>query len=114
MKRTFNIATNRIKAVTNFALETDISVDQAIQNALDDYLDIGYEKDFEEIYKKAIKLIQNYERTSASLLQRELQIGYARALRVLGLLEKDGYITKSSSSKLHEVIISNHNNGQEK
>ena len=60
------------------------------------------EKDL--LLPKAIKIIQEYERASASLLQRRLTIGYARAARLLDQLESEGVIGPAEGSKPREVL----------
>ena len=45
------------------------------------------------------------ERASASLLQRRLSVGYARAARLLDELEEKGIISEQIRSKAREVYI---------
>jgi hypothetical protein len=45
-----------------------------------------------------------HDKASASLLQRRLSIGYARAARLLDQLEAAGYVTPAEGSKPREVI----------
>ena len=53
---------------------------------------------------QAIELIMQTDKASASLLQRKLSIGYARAARVLDQLEEAGYVGQAEGSKPREVI----------
>ena len=46
----------------------------------------------------------DFNKASASLLQRKLSIGYARAARVLDQLEAAGYVSSAEGSKPREVI----------
>jgi S-DNA-T family DNA segregation ATPase FtsK/SpoIIIE len=60
------------------------------------------------MFSEAVKIVCQYERASASLLQRRLSIGYARAARVIDQLEAAGVIAPSDgSSKPREVLIKN-------
>ncbi len=43
-------------------------------------------------------------KASASLLQRRMKIGYARAARILDLLEQDGFIGPSDGAKPREIL----------
>lgn len=43
-------------------------------------------------------------KASASLLQRRLKVGYARAARILDLLERDGFIGPADGAKPREIL----------
>jgi len=55
-------------------------------------------------FKSAIEIIMQTDKASASLLQRKLSIGYARAARLIDQLEEAGYIGPGAGSKPREVI----------
>ena len=57
------------------------------------------------LYEEAKKVVIQAKKASASLLQRRLKIGYARAARLIDLLEKRGVIGPSQGSKPREVLI---------
>ena len=48
-------------------------------------------------------MIQEHDRASASLLQRRLRIGYARAARIVDQLEAGGYIGAFDGSNARVV-----------
>jgi S-DNA-T family DNA segregation ATPase FtsK/SpoIIIE len=52
----------------------------------------------------AVGVIQEYDRASASLLQRRLKIGYARAARIIDQLEARGYIGTFDGSNARQVL----------
>jgi len=56
------------------------------------------------IFDQALKLIQNYENASASLLQRKFAIGYARAARILDELQEAGHVGEAYGSKPRKVL----------
>ncbi len=56
------------------------------------------------LFDQAIEIIMQHDKASASLLQRRLSIGYARAARLLDQLEAAGYVTPAEGSKPREVI----------
>lgn len=58
----------------------------------------------DELFNQALEIISSSDKASASLLQRRLSIGYARAARVLDQLEAAGYIGPSEGSKPREVL----------
>ncbi|GIW20183.1 MAG: hypothetical protein KatS3mg065_0479 [Chloroflexota bacterium] len=52
----------------------------------------------------AIAVIREYDRASASLLQRRLRIGYARAARIIDQLEARGYVGPFDGSNARQVL----------
>lgn len=54
---------------------------------------------------EAKKVITQADKASASLLQRRLKVGYARAARLLDLLEAQGVIGPADGAKPREVLI---------
>jgi S-DNA-T family DNA segregation ATPase FtsK/SpoIIIE len=62
----------------------------------------------DELFKEAVKVVCQYDRASASLLQRRLSIGYARAARIVDQLEGAGVIAATEGgSKAREVLVQN-------
>ncbi|KKR10245.1 MAG: cell division FtsK/SpoIIIE [Microgenomates group bacterium GW2011_GWA2_39_19] len=64
----------------------------------------GGEKD--ELFDDAVRVVCGHDRASASLLQRRLAIGYARAARILDQLEARGIVGAADGSKPREILIS--------
>jgi len=63
------------------------------------------EKEDEEIISQAIEVIRQAKKASASLLQRRLKLGYARAARILDILEERGIVGPGQGSKPREVYL---------
>jgi len=61
----------------------------------------------DELFDEAIRLVCQYDRASASLMQRRLSIGYARAARILDQLQASGVVGPSEGAKAREVLIQN-------
>jgi S-DNA-T family DNA segregation ATPase FtsK/SpoIIIE len=59
----------------------------------------------DELFHEAAKLVVRHQQGSASLLQRRLRIGYARAGRLIDELEEAGIIGPFDGSKAREVIV---------
>lgn len=57
------------------------------------------------LYEEAKEMVVKYQKASASLLQRRLQVGYARAARILDILEEDGIVGSADGAKPREVLI---------
>lgn len=67
----------------------------------------GVVGDVDELFKQAVEEVVQYDRASASLLQRRLRIGYARAARLLDQLEAAGVVSPAEGSKPREVLVRN-------
>jgi len=61
----------------------------------------------DELFEEAVRTVCQYDRASASLLQRRLRIGYARAARVIDELETAGIIGPGEGSKPRDVLVKN-------
>lgn len=61
----------------------------------------------DEIFNEAIRIVCQYDKTSASLLQRRLSIGYAQADRILNKLQKVDVVSAGDGSKPRDVLIHN-------
>ncbi len=58
----------------------------------------------DDLLEEAIEVVMNAGKGSASLLQRRLRVGYARAARLLDLLEERGIVGPQEGSKPREVF----------
>lgn len=67
----------------------------------------GVEGDTDDFFKEAVKVVCQYDRASASLLQRRLSVGYARAARIIDQLEAAGVVSAAEGSKPREVLVQN-------
>lgn len=61
----------------------------------------------DQLFEDALRLVCQYDKASASLLQRRLSVGYARAARILDQLEMAGIIGAGEGSKPRDVLIKN-------
>jgi S-DNA-T family DNA segregation ATPase FtsK/SpoIIIE len=59
----------------------------------------------DELYDEAVELVVSSKKASASLLQRRLKVGYARAARLLDLMEEKGIIGPGEGAKPREVYV---------
>ncbi|MDP3758086.1 MAG: DNA translocase FtsK, partial [Candidatus Daviesbacteria bacterium] len=67
----------------------------------------GNGSDRDELFEEAVRTICQYDRASASLLQRRLKVGYARAARILDELEEAGIVGPGEGSKPRDVLVRN-------
>ncbi|MEZ7820902.1 MAG: DNA translocase FtsK [Patescibacteria group bacterium] len=65
----------------------------------------GFNAD-DDLFEEAVAEITRSRKASTSLLQRKFSIGYARAARLMDLLEEAGIIGPSNGAKAREVYIS--------
>ena len=61
------------------------------------------EEEEDELFNEALEAIKAAKKASASLLQRRLKIGYARAARLLDIMESKGIIGPGEGAKPREV-----------
>lgn len=61
------------------------------------------ESEEEPLYEEAKRIVIEAQKASASLLQRRLKVGYARAARLLDILEDKGMVGPAEGAKPREV-----------
>lgn len=61
-------------------------------------------EDKDPLFYKSLEVVNQFDKASASLLQRRFSIGYNRAARILDQLEAEGYVGPAEGSKAREVI----------
>lgn len=65
--------------------------------------------DRDTLFDEAVRTVCQYDRASASLLQRRLKVGYARAARLVDELETAGIIGAAEGAKARDVLVRNAN-----
>ncbi len=77
-------------------------------------MDFSESEDEEDsLYEEAKKIVVENKKASASFLQRRMRIGYARAARLLDILEERGVIGPGDGAKPREIYHSDNNDGDE-
>ena len=72
------------------------------ENEFQSFLDEDVEDD---MYGEALEVVREAKKASASLLQRRLRVGYARAARLLDIMEERGVVGPGQGAKPREVFI---------
>lgn len=66
-------------------------------------------EDADDMFAKAVEIVCQFDRASASLLQRKLSVGYSRAARILDQLQEAGVVGPAEGSKPREVLVKDPN-----
>ena len=66
-------------------------------------LEEGSERD--ELYNRAIELVQMNGQASTSFLQRRLRVGYNRAARMIEMMQEDGIVGPADGAKPRQVLV---------
>ncbi len=59
----------------------------------------------DDLFFEAVRVVQSSGKASASLLQRQLKVGYARAARLLDIMEEKGIVGPADGAKPRKVYI---------
>ncbi|TSC78641.1 MAG: DNA segregation ATPase FtsK/SpoIIIE, S-DNA-T family [Parcubacteria group bacterium Gr01-1014_29] len=108
------VSENEVKRVTQYlslgkelfaeAEEEQIDMFSQEQAAGNDFLD--QEDTDDALYEDARALVVSTGKASTSFLQRRLRLGYARAARLIDILEDRGVVSAGDGAKPREVLIS--------
>jgi len=117
------ISEEEIKAVTSFIRKNNSQIEAEVESVnfevagipengngntpaggqnFDEYM---ADDDSDELMDEAIATVKEANKASASLLQRRLKVGYARAARLLDLMENAGLIGPGDGAKPRDVNV---------
>jgi len=72
-------------------------------------LGVDIDPDGDELLEEAKDIVIKADKASASLLQRRLRVGYARAARLIDLLENQGIVGPADGAKPREILVTDNN-----
>lgn len=117
------ITEEEIKSVTNFIRKNNSQIEASSEsinfevagsdntngngasNGSQNFDDYMTDDDSDELMDEAIAIVKEANKASASLLQRRLKVGYARAARLLDLMEDAGLIGPGDGAKPRDINI---------
>jgi len=112
------ISETEIKKVAQFIKDNNENQEEALdfennengenKNSPLDFENFDTEED--ELLEEAIETVRAAKKASASLLQRRLKIGYARAARLLDIMEEKGIVGPADGAKPREVFYNKKEN----
>lgn len=106
-KEVKKVVTFLAKSATDFEKEEinlDVKLPQ-VSTSPSDFIGDDEGRDDDELFEQARELVIEAGKASASYLQRRLRVGYARAARLLDMLEEQGVIGPGEGAKPREVMI---------
>ena len=95
-------------------IKTEKLKEEIFENHLAQELTLSLEKpegedsnfaDDDSLYEEAKKIVIESRKASASLLQRRLKLGYARAARLIDMLEERGVVGPGDGAKPREILF---------
>ncbi len=106
------VTEDEIKGVVSFINKNNEKLDEEMDHIedeltgreeinLDQYAES--DEDDDELYLEAVSLVKSARKASSSLLQRRLKVGYARAARLLDIMEERGVVGPGDGAKPREV-----------
>ncbi|MBI4836240.1 MAG: DNA translocase FtsK [Candidatus Abawacabacteria bacterium] len=102
--------TNEIKLTSPVEYQTDVieekrEIPEGLPNAGTMGI-LGSNDNFEDaLEKEAIEFVIRTQKASATLLQRHLRVGYARAARLLDILEQKGIVGPADGAKPRKIMV---------
>jgi S-DNA-T family DNA segregation ATPase FtsK/SpoIIIE len=114
------ITDEEIEKVTSFIKKENISEEKDDSVKIEIEENLGKESfdnyvessDDDELFDQAVNVVKEADKASASLLQRRLSVGYARAARLLDIMEERGIIGPGKGAKPREVFVTNNDESQ--
>ena len=88
--------------------ETEELIERELIESLSEHEESSGENNFydeDPLYEEAKRMVIETRKASASLFQRRLRVGYARAARLLDMLEDKGIVGPADGAKPREVYI---------
>jgi S-DNA-T family DNA segregation ATPase FtsK/SpoIIIE len=107
------ISESEVKKVVDYLVknnedEIPTEIDMAAENSKNvifESMTSGDGADEDDLYEEAREIVIQTGKASTSYLQRKLRVGYARAARLMDILEENGVVGGGDGAKPREVLI---------
>jgi S-DNA-T family DNA segregation ATPase FtsK/SpoIIIE len=109
------ISEKEVKKVANWIKKTEQPKDlitedlsESLEKTLaspEETIETFFEGQEDSLFEEAKKIVIESRKASASLLQRRLRVGYARAARLIDMLEEKGIVGPGEGAKPREVYF---------
>ncbi len=101
------VSEKELEKLRNFLKNSghDPNYQAEITETKSEFTDSPFDKPEDDKFYDAVEVVCNHGRASASLLQRRLRVGYARAARLLDAMHDRGIIGPHNGSNPREVLI---------
>lgn len=84
--------------------QTESTSDEEMQNLELSLSEVEQEEE-DDLFWDAVRVFVDSKKASVSLLQRRLRVGYARAARLVDMMEERGLISEADHTKRREILI---------
>ncbi len=65
----------------------------------------GFSKGEDELYEEAVKMVLDIKQASVSMIQRRLKVGYARAARLIDIMEEEGVVGPYNGARPRDILV---------
>lgn len=94
----------KLSPIQEAEIKKNINTIKTRNNIEVSFIDTNYDDGEDEMYEEAKRITIEAGKASTSYIQRRLKIGYARAARLLDLLENKGVVGPGDGAQAREVI----------
>jgi S-DNA-T family DNA segregation ATPase FtsK/SpoIIIE len=107
------VGDEEVEKITKHFRNTDpVTFDQSVISAMESAGSAepegayGQGKQEDDLLGEAVRVVLEKGEASISMLQRRLRVGYARAARLVDIMEQNKYVSEGEGSKARKVLIS--------
>lgn len=96
---------NRVKLTKEPNYDESVTSNETAQQKLNGIPNSKAGLDEDELYEQAFEMVKQSRKASASMLQRHLKVGYARAARLIDILEENGVVGPADGAKPRKILV---------
>lgn len=104
MKKVVRYIKEGVEEAASLSSDLSDSVQKSLETSGEEFQFLSGTED-DPLYEEAKKLVIESKKASASLFQRRLRVGYARAARLIDMLEEKGVVGPGDGAKPREVFF---------